>query len=320
LTKIYLIRHAEAEGNIYRRYQGHYDSLVTERGKKQISALSRKFGGARIDAVYSSDLYRAYKTSEAVRLPRGLPVSADRRLREISLGDWEDAPFGEIAALYPDMAYNLDNDPWKWSVRGGEAFTAAQSRMTEAMREIAERHVGEHVAVFSHGLAMTSFLCTVLKIRDADALSALGGHRNTSVSVFRHADGAFKLLTYGDSSHLTEDLTSRNPTLRARFAETSPGEYAVSSDGVECGELALDLSAGASGGEGVVSRLALYESFRGQGLGAQLLGQAVHVYRNLGRNRLRLVPDGVSDGFFEKLGFVRSGGALEMDIERQGIA
>ena len=30
MTTIYLIRHAEAEGNLYRRVHGWYDSLITE--------------------------------------------------------------------------------------------------------------------------------------------------------------------------------------------------------------------------------------------------------------------------------------------------
>ena len=34
-TTIYLVRHAEAEGNIGRRCHGHYDSMLTQRGLKQ---------------------------------------------------------------------------------------------------------------------------------------------------------------------------------------------------------------------------------------------------------------------------------------------
>ena len=36
MTTIYLIRHAEAEGNIYRRIHGQYDGRITPRGYKQI--------------------------------------------------------------------------------------------------------------------------------------------------------------------------------------------------------------------------------------------------------------------------------------------
>lgn len=32
MTEIYLIRHAEAEGNIFRRIHGHYNSLLTPEG------------------------------------------------------------------------------------------------------------------------------------------------------------------------------------------------------------------------------------------------------------------------------------------------
>ena len=32
MTTVYLIRHAEAEGNRYRRCHGHYDSTITDNG------------------------------------------------------------------------------------------------------------------------------------------------------------------------------------------------------------------------------------------------------------------------------------------------
>ena len=35
MTKLYLIRHAEAEGNLYRRIHGQYNSLITDNGYRQ---------------------------------------------------------------------------------------------------------------------------------------------------------------------------------------------------------------------------------------------------------------------------------------------
>ena len=40
MTTIYLIRHAEAEGNIFRRLHGQYNSNVTPNGMRQIAALA----------------------------------------------------------------------------------------------------------------------------------------------------------------------------------------------------------------------------------------------------------------------------------------
>ena len=56
MTRIYLIRHAEAEGNLYRIAQGHTDGRLTKRGWEQVKALEHRFESIHVDAVYASDL------------------------------------------------------------------------------------------------------------------------------------------------------------------------------------------------------------------------------------------------------------------------
>ena len=76
MTKIYLIRHAEAEGNLYRIAHGWHNGLITNyRGYQQIDALRQRFQDVDIDAVYASDLYRT-------RPPPG-PSGCPRRCRSI---------------------------------------------------------------------------------------------------------------------------------------------------------------------------------------------------------------------------------------------
>ena len=50
MTTIYIIRHAEAEGNLYRRFHGWYNSLITENGYRQIAALAARFRDVPIGA------------------------------------------------------------------------------------------------------------------------------------------------------------------------------------------------------------------------------------------------------------------------------
>ena len=69
MTRIYIVRHAEAEGNLYRRIHGQYDSLVTPMGYQQIAALAERFRDIPVDAVYSSDLYRTRMTAKAIYEP-----------------------------------------------------------------------------------------------------------------------------------------------------------------------------------------------------------------------------------------------------------
>ena len=74
MTTIYLIRHAEAEGNLYRIAQGQANSIITDRGWRQIQALERRFADIPVDAVYASDLYRTCTTASAIYRPKGLPL------------------------------------------------------------------------------------------------------------------------------------------------------------------------------------------------------------------------------------------------------
>ena len=94
MTTVYFMRHAEAEGNTYRRMHGQYNSLITENGVRQIEALRARFEDIPVDACYASDLYRTCRTAQAVYIPKGLPLHPDRRFRETSVGCWENVPFG----------------------------------------------------------------------------------------------------------------------------------------------------------------------------------------------------------------------------------
>ncbi len=56
-TAVYIIRHAEAEGNVYRRCHGQYNALLTTRAYKQLPYLAKRFENVPLAAVYSSDLF-----------------------------------------------------------------------------------------------------------------------------------------------------------------------------------------------------------------------------------------------------------------------
>lgn len=96
MTTLYLIRHAEAEGNLYRRIHGQYDSLITDNGYRQIQALEQRFADTPIDAVYSSDLFRTMTTARAIYVPKGLPLQTRADLREMGMGEWEDRTWAGI--------------------------------------------------------------------------------------------------------------------------------------------------------------------------------------------------------------------------------
>ena len=122
-TKIFLVRHAEAEGNLFRVAHGQYDSTVTPQGYRQLACLRERFREERIDAVYGSDLTRTRTTASALYVPRNLPFRPLPLLREIRLGAWEQMSWGDIQRMDPQMYIDFNKRPDLWRVRGAETFS-----------------------------------------------------------------------------------------------------------------------------------------------------------------------------------------------------
>ena len=58
VTRILLVRHCEAQGNVKRVFQGHTDAPISENGKKQLDLLALRLRNETIDAIYSSPLQK----------------------------------------------------------------------------------------------------------------------------------------------------------------------------------------------------------------------------------------------------------------------
>lgn len=207
MTKTYLIRHAEAEGNLYRRIQGQYDSLVTPRGMRQIEALAERFKDVPIDAVYSSDMKRTMATAAAVTKYKDLPLVTTPALREVCLGVWEDEPWGNLEQTDPALLYSFNFNPREFIAPGCEPFDQLQARLYGAVSGIAARHEGQTVAVFSHGMAIRAFLARVKGVAPEN-IGSIAHADNTAVTLL-HWDGAgFEIVFENDNSHLTEEVST----------------------------------------------------------------------------------------------------------------
>lgn len=202
MTKIYLIRHAEAEGNLYRRAQGHYNANVTPLGRRQIAALAERFRDVPLDALWSSDLYRTQSTAAAIRKYHPeLALNLSERLREIDVGVWEDQPWGNLSVTYPEQMEYFTHDPARWSVPGGEPYEKVQRRIKAEVLSLAERYDGQTVAVVSHGLAIRALLCDVFGI-PSERIDSLPYGDNTSVTLLTVEDSKIAVDFYNDASHL----------------------------------------------------------------------------------------------------------------------
>ena len=129
MTTLFLIRHAQAEGNLYRIAQGQFDSYITALGYKQIDALAERFKNVHLDALYSSDLRRTRTTATAITRYHDLEMHTTPRLREICLGVCEGMSFGDMRKYDPVQMDYFNNDPEKWRCEGAETFNECTQRL-----------------------------------------------------------------------------------------------------------------------------------------------------------------------------------------------
>lgn len=334
MTRIYLIRHAEAEGNLYRIAQGQYDSALTDRGWRQVRALERRFADVHIDAVYSSDLYRTCATASALYLPKNLPLRRRRDLREIHVGAWEQRTWGDIIRTDAEQMKNFGQRPDLWQVEGAERPQAVLDRAMAALRDIAGENRGRTVAVFSHGYVIRLTLAA-LQGFSIQQLAQTPVGDNTAVSLLEVDEaGALRVVFRDDNSHLQAPEFLAGEKVRRRANGLEPGLYFEPLRLPEQEELlhALSGELAAPAGPALVGflqgepvglvafgdledragRIALAfvrEDFRRRGFGVQLIGQAVQHWRPLGAEALRLtLPAGsAARQFFLDYGFQPSG-------------
>jgi alpha-ribazole phosphatase/probable phosphoglycerate mutase len=163
-TKIYLIRHGEISDGEERRYNGHRDVPLSDRGIDQIMRLSGFLQSAGLQAVYTSDLSRALKSAQIIARTHGVQPVIEKRLKEYSFGEWEGMTFSEIEKKYPDAFGAWAANPVMFSPIGGESTEGVRTRAIHAFEKIIGRHQGENIAVVSHGGVIRIILCELLGI------------------------------------------------------------------------------------------------------------------------------------------------------------
>lgn len=347
MTSIYLIRHAEAEGNLYRIAQGQDNSALTDRGWRQVAALERRFADIPVDAVYSSDLYRTCATAGAVFLPKGLPLHKRKDLREICVGVWEQRTWGDIYRSDPEQMGYFSREFTKWHVEGAETAAEVRDRVLAAVTEIAAENEGKTAAVFCHGYAIRVLLATLQGYSLEEAGKTPHGD-NTAVSLLRAEGEKLEVVFRDNTDHLQtaeylagEKVSKRPHALESGlwFAPLRLPEQAdllaelVSPCWAESGDSRpFERETLLSDTEGRVTLVGYLEEapaavvqlgpeagwislacvradLRKKGFGAQLIGQAVMHHRPRGAETLRaaVAEDSPAREFFADYGFASVG-------------
>lgn len=307
MTTIYLIRHGEAEGNVFRRFHGQYDSLLTPRGHRQVELVRKRFENIPIDACYASDLTRTSLTARSVYQAKGLPLRRDPRFREIGIGVWEDLPYAYLDVHDEKRMWEFNHDPTVWHVEGAECFEEYTQRFIDGMTDAAEKWDGGSVAIFAHGAVIR---CTLMRLFFWNRLEELPYSDNTGVCKLMFDKGEFTYEFLNDNSHIPEELSTYyiQRWWRSTNNRKEAAVYFRNTDTLERPAILVDRPigcvrlGGVEGAVGQVLALELDSAFAGRYYGDQLLGEAISHFRKLGCREIRLMGDTNPDDIVTRYG------------------
>lgn len=208
MTKLLIIRHGQSEANLQGVFVGHTDSPLSDLGKRQAEATADYIvSNFHIDAVYASDLERAFYTGKTVADRLGLPVTPVSGMREIFAGDWETVKFDTLATQYGEPYQLWLRDIGLARCTNGESAAELQSRIAETLRGIAEANHGKTVVVATHATPIRTFMhhCSGLPLSEMKNTPWVS---NASVTVAEYENGVFTIVTPGYDAHLGEMRTA----------------------------------------------------------------------------------------------------------------
>lgn len=204
MLKIIFIRHGKTLWNSSGRFQGQSNTQLSEEGIIQAQKLAENFPVEHIDAVYSSPLDRAFITGKIIADKFHVPITADKRLCEISFGAWEGLTYNEIHAKWPAEIEMLFSHPDETAIPQGEKFTDVQKRAVEALNDIiAQNTVSDEnktVVITAHGGILRALLSHILHM----PLRYIWSLRqdNTAISIITYYGEKCNIELINSTAHL----------------------------------------------------------------------------------------------------------------------
>jgi probable phosphoglycerate mutase len=201
-TRIIAIRHGETAWNVDARLQGHLDVELNAKGFWQADQVARALADESVDAIYTSDLMRAWHTASAIEKATGAPVIANQGLRERGFGSYEGKTYAELEAQWPDAALRWRKREPDWAPPGGETLLALRQRVSNTVAALAQQHMGGQIVMVAHGGVM-DVLYRLATGQDLQAPRTwhLG---NAAINRLLWTAEGLTLVGWGDVSHLEE--------------------------------------------------------------------------------------------------------------------
>ncbi len=141
MVKIIFETHSTSFDNEAHRSSGHYNAELSPLGEQQSRELGERYQDEHFNAIFCSDLQRAYRTAE-IAFGDKFSIIKDARLRECDYGDFTRRPSEEVEAEKPKRI----KEPFP----NGESYEQASERMKSFLQDLLRDYDGKKVMIIGH--------------------------------------------------------------------------------------------------------------------------------------------------------------------------
>jgi broad specificity phosphatase PhoE len=126
MATIFLVRHGETDWNRSGQIMGEQPVPLNRQGEEQAQRLAALLTDRPVHALYSSPVVRTLQTARILASALQVPVTTDRGLTEIGVGQWEGRFWNDLTDEI--MRQNFYSNPLEARPPGGETLGGVQAR------------------------------------------------------------------------------------------------------------------------------------------------------------------------------------------------
>jgi len=180
---------------------------LSNQGRSQAALLSRRLARSKIDAIYSSDMKRAFDTASAIGTRHTCKVSTNPAFREIDHGHWEGQVHREVEQKFPDEYAKWSADPFHNAPPGGESGESVLARALPALEQLVSTHPNQTILLVSHKATNRLMISALLGIDPAQYRNRLAQDLCClNILSFATANDA-QLVLMNDTSHYSNSAS-----------------------------------------------------------------------------------------------------------------
>ncbi len=191
MKELILVRHAETDHTLQRRFSGVSNPHLCEFGKETADFTAEFLKNHEFDTAFCSPWNRTKQTMQAIckSNTKGIDFIEDARLAEVNFGDIEGMLFTDLELHYPGHAMDFKRDWQTLTLQGGDNLLDYYTKASAMFKEL-EKNEGRTLVV-TH----TGFIGSAIAFKTGDAENlGIYSQRIPPGSVWKFDESGFEML------------------------------------------------------------------------------------------------------------------------------